>query len=135
METQKFYREAAASLATRRMYAAPDRGNGFSDMHALASFLVGEDIFDVQIAQYSDWLRAAVLAQYPDLPADDVYDPGALRSLPAMLSFERPAEGIKGAGGVGTLVEWLNSQRAKKDRGPAEVAIIAPNCSAQEECS
>lgn len=124
-ETKKFYREAAASLVTHRLYAAPDRGNGFSDMHALASFLIGEDIWDLQIAQYADWLEMAVRAQYPDLPAKDVYEPDALRGLPAMLSFERPAEGIKGAGAIPTFIDWMNSERAKKDRQPIEVALVA----------
>lgn len=136
LETRKFRVEAAASLVTHRMYAAEGRGNGFADMHELAVYLIGEDIFDLQLVQFGDWLEQIVRAQYPDLPARDVYDPALLRAFPAMISIERPADGIKGAGDADAFIGWVNQHRAKKGIPPIQGVLVAhPTLSPQEDRS
>lgn len=124
MEVQKFPREAVASLATSRLYAAPGAGNGFNDMHRLAQFLIGEDIFDLQIAQFGEWLAAVARAQYPDMPADDVYEPDAMKAFPAMLSVERP--GSPPAAGLVGFIKWMDDRRAAQGLPPAQIAVVQP---------
>ena len=124
-ETQKFPREAVASLATMRMYAAPGAGNGFTDMHKLAKFLIGRDIFDLQISQFAEWLQSVVRAQYPDMPGHDVYEPGLLNAFPAMLSVERP--GVAPEAGLAGFLTWMDEQRAAKGLSPVVLVVPPPS--------